>query len=318
MPKAEEKKKDKQLLYGGLLASSPILAGLGMKGFSGALFNDRGDKAMGRFSNQEALDQSTGQHLSADPSVANSFRVLRDYAANGSDLMNSKLLGMAPKTVIKGLRSLPGLSEANKWKGEGSDLHYDAFKDGELPGFIRYFDERFEKDQYPQQDIGLMDKLKMKFNPGAFRKEFAKSINDYIGGKTGVKNYIDGTGASDVPTMSNPGIFDAAQQKALLTGYGKYVEENGSRELRHQIQAQAPAAYRSYDKYRQELIKPVEQVQDTFNGLGNTLLGAGAGGGLGTLAGHFATKDPKNHKRNMLIGGLSGAALGGLGTAYLT
>lgn len=288
----EEKKQQhtaRNLLLGG------TLSGLGLK----ALSNNLKPDVLSKFQNQENSDRLIGKHLDQDGSFANSFRILKDYATNGSELMNASVLGEEPKTIIKGLRSLPFLDEANKWKGESSDLHYDAFKAGPLPAFVRYFDERFEKDQMPQQHIGLMDKLLGKLDPHSFRREFSDTVNNYVEGQTGIKNYISGRGLSDVPVMDNPGSISKELQAKLLEGLGQHIQEKGSGQLKHQIQNNAHAAYDSYNKYDMNLITPLKGLADTLGNVGTGLLGATAIGGLGygayKLYNHFNKRKEKEY-----------------------
>lgn len=267
----KQKHTARNLLLGG------TLGGLGLK----ALSNNLKPDVLSKFQYQEGLDRSIGKHLDQDGSFANSFRVLKDYATNGSELMNSSVLGTDPKSIIKGLRSLPFLDEGNKWKGEASDLHYDAFKDGPLPAFVRYFDERFEKDQMPQQHVGLMDKLLGKLDPHSFRRDFSDTVNNYVEKQTGIKNYISGRGFSDVPLMENAKVLSPDLQSKLLEGLGQHIQDKGSNQLKEQIQNNAHAAYDSYNKYDTNLITPMKGLADTLGTAGTGLLGATAIGGLG-------------------------------------
>lgn len=294
-PEEEHKPKKhtaRNLLLGG------TLSGLGLK----ALSNNLKPDVLNKFQNQEGLDRAVGKHLEQDGSFANSFRVLKDYAQNGSELMNASVMGEEPKTVIKGLRSLPFIDEANKWKGEASDLHYDAFKAGPLPAFVRYFDERFEKDQMPQQHVGLVDKLLGKLDPHSFRREFGDTVNNYVEGQTGIKNYISGRGLSDVPLMDNANVLSKEMQSKLLEGLGKHIEDKGSNQLKQQIQSNAGAAYDSYAKYDTNLITPLKGLADSLGTVGTGLLGATAIGGLGyggyKLYKHLTKKKEKQQYGN--------------------
>lgn len=269
-----DKKKTNKTNY---LLGGSLLGGLGLK----ALSNNLKPEILDKFKTTENIDRLTNRHLSDDDSIQNSFRVLKEYANTGSELMNSSVLGLEPKTIIKSLRSLPFISESNKWKGEASDLHYDAFKNGPLTGFVRYFDERFEKDQMPQQEIGLLDKLMGKFEPKSFRHNFSDFVNKHVEENTGIKNFISGRGLSDVPIMNNAENLSHNMQKQLLDSLGERINSSGSSELKEKIRENAHAAYDSYAKYDKNLITPLHGLAEGLNTVGNTLLTGGLLGGLG-------------------------------------
>lgn len=293
-----ERKNSNRLLYGSLGVGA---LGLGAKGLAYNLVQPETEKALQQFNTQEELDKVRGVHLSDDSSFDNSFRVLRDYADSGSKLMNSTVLHLPIKNVVKNLRSLPFLSASAKWKGEGSDLHYDAFKDGPLSGFVRYFDERFEKDQFPQQNISLVERLLGKFNPSGFRAGLRQNVNDFMSTQ-GYPNFISGTGLSDVPIMPGAKNIPKEEQLQLLERYKDWITQHGSNELKEKVKSEASAVYHSYDRYRNELINPLLALRQNAHVVGNLLLGAGALGAGGYGLYHLWNKlKEKQKKQNETI-----------------
>lgn len=304
---------NKKVLYGALGVGA---AGAGAHYLADAVVKPHMFDA---FKGQEAADRLAGTHAGENPSFANGFKALSDYANNGHALMGGSTLGINNKELIKGLRTYsPGLSDKDRWGGAGSDLHYDAFKQGPFNAFVRYFDEEFGSDRMKQDPGSLGQTFNGELPAADIRKEFKDSVNNYLAKQTGVQNYYDGTGYGDVPTASNPTQFDTTQQKALLDGYGKDLETNGSDRLKDLVKEHGTAPYRSYDRYKGGLVDKFEGMNKGLHLAGNTLIGAGAGGGVGALLGNYLTANKKNQSRNMWIGGGLGAALGGGAGYYLS
>jgi len=295
----------------GRLAGYGLLGGLGLKGLAHGVLSNGGMEALNKFNTQEEADRLAGMHISQDDSLHNSLRLFRDYANTGSDLMNSKLFGMNPGTVIEGVRKIPGIEsvagKGAKWDGLGSELHYGAFKEGPLNGFVRYMDELYDNYNKPTST----ERLQGQFDGQSFRDEFKTSVNDYIKAQTGVPQYINSQAINGAPMMDSPLPID--QQRNLLDGYSKWVEENGSSNLQTQFKDKAPAVYDSYKKYNGHIVPTVGGIRNGLNLAGGMLIGGGLGAGLGTYLG--SKVKAKNSK---LIGGIAGGALGAGAGYYLS
>jgi len=293
------------------LAGYGLLGGLGLKGLAHGVLSNGGMEALNKFNTQENADRLAGMHISQDGSLHNSLRLLKDYANTGSDLMNSKLFGMSPGSVIEGVRKIPGIERIAgpeaKWDGLPSELHYGAFKEGPLNGFVRYIDEMYDNYNKPTS----IERLQGQFDGQGFRDEFKNSVNDYVKTQTGVPQYINSQAINGAPMMDSPLPID--QQRNLLDGYSKWVEENGSANLQTQFKEKAPAVYDSYKKYNGHIVPAVGGLRNGLNLAGGMLIGGGLGAGLGTYLGSKI-----KGKNSKLIGGITGGALGAGAGYYLS
>lgn len=90
LPQPTQNNKDRRNQY---LIGGSLLGGLGLKSLSQTL----SPSILGKFKDTEVTDIAKNQHLSVDPSFDNSFRVLKEYAGTGSELMNTPVFGLEPK-----------------------------------------------------------------------------------------------------------------------------------------------------------------------------------------------------------------------------
>lgn len=297
----------KKLLYGSLGVGGAGLGArlLGNELLPGNVFND--------FYTQEGKDLLSGTHAGNNPTYDNAFKAYADYAGNSHKLMQESVLGLPVKSVIKTLRNSPLSDE--KWKGLSSDLHYDAFKEGPFNGFIRYVDEQWHPDNVNNNPT-LMERWEMGYNPMSIRTELKDIANKYLEENAGVKNYYNGISTGGVPVNETP--LSVEEQARLLPGFKDYFNSHASRALKKQFIEASNAPYRSYHKYSDKVMHPYEDAVGGLKTIGNVLMGAGLGGGAGTLLANYLTKNEKNKNRNMIIGGTLGAGLGGLASYGLT
>jgi hypothetical protein len=254
-----------------------LLGGLGLGGIAASqvVMNDATYANLSNLRNTSKwVDSARGNAFRGDPSLDLDERTLAEYADTGSALLNSRSFGMRGRDLIERLRKTPFLNKGEPWKGRESELHYDAFTQGPLHGYL----------QYTNEQAGNTGALKRPGSWGYDQEEFLqdlrKNVNKTVEEVSGRKKYLDkGDLFEQLAYHKDP--LDPLVQKAVLERIIQDTSFGSSRAFRKK--------YEDVMSYMGE--RAQENLKLYYNGVGKPLLGvrngllfggvAAAGAGLG-------------------------------------
>lgn len=267
--KEQEEAKKRRNTALGLLGAGTGLAGLGHLVLDRRSENNVHDLVGG----YNALNRAVGS--GAYRSHDANHLIVRGYGEAGNQALGTRVFGMPARLFVERLRSGPWMNPDDRWKGESSATHYDAFNRGPLYGYLQMLNETAEKTNV----------LGSKNKTDKFLAQLIEKTNEASRAAVGADAVVDdgqnmtrrlGWGLQNLSIDDQRRVLDQMGDKTSFTGAFSPLFRNRYRRL---LGATAPGAMESYKKYGLKMGLPVLKAKNLA--LGGGLLLAGAGAGLG-------------------------------------
>lgn len=179
-------------------AAKNVAIGAGLLAVGGTMIPTDMRRAMDRFS-AGSYEWDT---------LKNPIDASKEYSEYGSDIVNGKLWGvLSPVTLLKGVRSVPGVPDKWKWKADSGE-HYEAFGKGPISAYQQLVKEHFDVDgkEAGNGPLGLIRRFKNKL----YTDRLGEHLNDYV---------------ESVGGLRDPGSISREKQKALFRGFDDYLRK---------------------------------------------------------------------------------------------
>lgn len=247
-------------------------AGAGLGAVSQVILNE--DSAR-RVNNLTGGYNAISKSLPGTRDFGTNHQILRSYGEAGHEALGAAPLGMTSRTFVEKVRSLPIIPKADRWKGEGSALHYDAFKQGPLYGYLQMLTEDARKNNTlgkPQRTEKFLGQLMDRVN------EQSRDILGRDAVETSDRDFTKrlAWGRDPLPVAAQRQILDRMGDSRSFSGWLSPRFHGNYRDV---LAGSAPGALQSYKKYGETMGEPLLKAKNIA--LGGGLLLAGAGAGLG-------------------------------------